>query len=439
MKLKLTQEFIQTQLRCPDGRGRVEYCDTEVPGLYVEARATSPGEGTFYLRYKDRGGKTCHQKLGRTIDVNLAEARKAAKTLRSEISLLQRDPRAEAKARKQVPQLDSFFRDQFLPYAKPRLRSYARQSQLYARIGAKFGDRRLNQIGRKEVIEWHASLLEEGLAPASVDHHAKLLRRLLNLAVEWQVIDRTPLARFPLLNANNQRERLLDGEQLETLVTTLDAAAEKGSTVALIAMFLLSTGARLNEALSATWDQVDLVNLVWKVQAVHSKSKRVRSSPLNPSAVAVLHRAGTRGKHEHVFVNPKTGKRYVSVRKVWLRLCARAGLPGLRLHDLRHQYASLLVNGGRSLYEVQAILGHSSPTVTQRYAHLSARALQEAAGAASVLVKPVTSAPVPDAANAVVVVAHPAPVARPEAANAPTAGGGDEAPQREPEAGQRAA
>lgn len=62
---------------------------------------------------------------------------------------------------------------------------------------------------------------------------------------------------------------------------------------------------------------------------------------------------------------------------------AAAGLPELRLHDLRHQYASLLVNSGRSLYEVQQILGHSDPTVTQRYAHLSTKSLQDAANAAS--------------------------------------------------------
>ncbi len=431
MKTKLSEDFIRTQLHCPEGRPRIEFVDADCPGMYCLCTSVSPGVGTFFLRYKDHAGKTCHHKIGRTTDVTLADARKAARKLRAEISLGQRDPRAEARAQKASVTLDALFNDHYLPFARPRLRSHARQSQLYARIGAKFGDRRLNQIGRKEVIEWHASLLKEGLAPASVDHHAKLLRRLLNLAVEWQLLDRNPLARFPLLNANNQKERLLDGEQLERLVKTLDAAAEKGSTVALIAMLLLSTGARLNEALSATWDQVDLVNLVWKVPAATAKAGRVRSSPLNPSAVAVLHRAGTRGKHEHVFVNPKTGKRYVSVRKVWLRLCARAGLPGLRLHDLRHQYASLLVNGGRSLYEVQAILGHSSPTVTQRYAHLSARALQEAAGAASVIVKPAPPVPPP--------VQQPAAVARPEAANAPVAGDGDEAPHRQPDDGQRAA
>ena len=87
------------------------------------------------------------------------------------------------------------------------------------------------------------------------------------------------------------------------------------------------------------------------------------------------------GDGEHVFVG-KLGQPLKFVHKVWNRLRRQAGLPHLRIHDLRHQYASFLVNSGRTLYEVQQILGHSSPLVTQRYAHLSTKAMQEAADTA---------------------------------------------------------
>lgn len=73
----------------------------------------------------------------------------------------------------------------------------------------------------------------------------------------------------------------------------------------------------------------------------------------------------------------------MTIYKVWCRLHSDAGLPHLRLHDLRHQYASMLVNSGRTLYEVQQILGHSEPSETQRYAHLSTKSLQDAANSAS--------------------------------------------------------
>ena len=157
--------------------------------------------------------------------------------------------------------------------------------------------------------------------------------------------------------------------------------------VCLIALFLLSTGCRLNEALQATWSQFDRGTRVWRIPAANSKSKRIRSVPLNDSALEVLAEIGTEGSFEHVFVNPQTRERYTTIHKVWGRLRRTAGLPHLRIHDLRHQYASFLVNSGRTLYEVQQILGHSDPSVTQRYAHLSSRSLQEAANSASLAMK----------------------------------------------------
>ena len=87
-------------------------------------------------------------------------------------------------------------------------------------------------------------------------------------------------------------------------------------------------------------------------------------------------------------VKAKDGKDapYTTITRAWYRLRRKAKVPNVRLHDLRHSFASLLVSGGRSLYEVQRILGHSNPITTLRYAHISAKALQEAANAASVIV-----------------------------------------------------
>jgi integrase len=165
-------------------------------------------------------------------------------------------------------------------------------------------------------------------------------------------------------------------------VRVLKEDGPRHRNVRLIALFLLSTGARLNEALRARWGDIDRGNRVWRIPALNSKSKRVRSVPLNASAVEVLDRLDTEDSHECLFVNARTGRRYTSIHKVWRQLRAMAGLPHLRIHDLRHQYASFLVNSGRTLYEVQQILGHSDPSVTQRYAHLSRRSLQDAADSA---------------------------------------------------------
>lgn len=85
-----------------------------------------------------------------------------------------------------------------------------------------------------------------------------------------------------------------------------------------------------------------------------------------------------------VFLNVRTGKPFVSIDRAWDRLRAKAGLEDVRIHDLRHSFASRLVNNGRSLYEVQKILGHATPQMSMRYAHLASSRLQDAANAVSV-------------------------------------------------------
>lgn len=380
-KIKLTPEVLATALHCPPGKRRIELCDTELPGLYIEVREASPGEGTYYLRYKDKTGKTCHQKVARTSTLSLVEARRRAKTLKAEIQI-GADPRGEAKAKKAVITFGAFFRDDYLPYVKPRKRSWKRDEELFRlRIDDEFGSKRLNEISRQQIQTFHASVLGQGLSHATADHHVKLIRHALNLAVDWGMLDKNPAAGVPLFNRDNKLEHYLSDEELDRLLEVL--RTDPNRTVCNVAMFLLSTGCRLNEALKATWPQIDQETRVWRIPASNSKSKRIRSVPLNDSALDVLGQLDTEGKFEYLFVNRLTGKPYGTIMKVWSRLRKKAGVPHLRIHDLRHQYASFLVNSGRTLYEVQQILGHSDPSVTQRYAHLSSKSLQEAAASAS--------------------------------------------------------
>jgi len=388
--LSLTNNFLATGLICTDNKQRIEYCDKDVPGLYVEVRATSPGQGTYYLRYKDATGKTCHQKIGRTTDVTLAEARKKAREHKAEIHL-GADPRGEHKAMKAVPTMSSFFDDSYLVYVKPRKRSWAGDVSLFRnRVEPVFGHLRLNEVKRQQVQQFHAGLLTTGISEATADHYVKLIRQMLNRALEWDVIEVNPIARIKLFNPDNRKENYLSPEELEALLEVLRIDANR--MVCNVALFLLSTGARLNEALSATWDHIDRPSRVWRIPATTSKSKRVRSVPLNDSAMEVLGQIGTEGISPFLFVSSRvnadgTHERLTWINRVWERLRNEAGLPHLRLHDLRHQFASFLVNSGRTLYEVQKILGHSSHSVTERYAHLSSASLMDAANSASVILK----------------------------------------------------
>jgi len=383
-KLGAIHTFIAKELKCPDGKARIEYCDADRSGLYIEVRASSPGQGTYYLRYKNALNKTAHQKLGRTTEISLKEARERAKQEKAKITM-GADPRAEERARKAVITYADFFNDYYLPHAKVHKRSWGRDVQLFRRIDEVFGSKRLNEITRQQIQKFHGQVKEGGLSAASADHHLKLIRHSLNLAVEWKMVDKNPAAGIKQFNEDNKVEHYLDDEELQRLVSVL--RANDPPMVCQVALFLLSTGARLSEALNADWAHIDRVSRVWRIPATNSKSKRVRAIPLNDHAIEVLDRLGTEGKSEHLFTSKMTKGRLTAVNKVWVRLREKAKLPHLRLHDLRHQFASFLVNAGHTIYEVQKILGHSDTKVTERYAHLSLKTLQGAANSASVAMR----------------------------------------------------
>lgn len=383
MIVKLTESFISNGLQCSLGKRREEMVDSVVPGLFIEVRALSPGQGTYYYRYKDVNAHTQTKKLGRSTDITLADARLQAKALRAEVAL-GANPRAEEKARKLVITFDTFFTEHYLPYVKPRKRSWDRDEELYRlRIKDVFGNKRLNQITRLQIQTFHSSLITEGLAAATANHHAKLIRHMLNLACEWQMLDINPASRIHMFEEDNKQERYLNDVQLANLLEVL--RTDSCRSVCLITMFLLATGCRLGEVLSACWSQVDKDKRVFRVLASNSKSKRMRPVPLNQTALDVLSQLDTEGEYNHLFVNKKTKLPYVNIAKVWEKLRVKAGLPHLRLHDLRHQAASNLINSGSSLYIVQQILGHSDPSVTQRYAHLSMKSLNDASDNASAI------------------------------------------------------
>lgn len=199
--------------------------------------------------------------------------------------------------------------------------------------------------------------------------------------MDWEVIKENPVARVALFHEDNRQERLMTDEELHRLIAALDRKPD--STAYHVVKFLLFTGARVNEALHARWADIDREHLTWIIQATNSKSKRRRSVPLNDSALEVLD--SLRSHSEWLFTSRRGDgrQRMTTINKMWQRLREDADLRHVRLHDLRHYHASALVNSGRTLYEVMQILGHSDPSVTQRYAHLSTRSLQEASEAAS--------------------------------------------------------
>jgi len=146
-----------------------------------------------------------------------------------------------------------------------------------------------------------------------------------------------------------------------------------------IVPLLILTGARKRELLDAKWSDFDLDRRTWRISM--TKTGKARHVPLNDGALQILGSITCEAGCEWLVPNPKTGKPFVSIFAAWNTARTLAGLSDVRIHDLRHSFASLLINQGRTLYEVQHLLGHTQVKTTQRYAHLSQDTLLAASNA----------------------------------------------------------
>lgn len=385
---KLTQSYIASYRLAP-GVPRIELRDHDVRGLVVFVTATSK---TFQYRPRVSGELKYHN-LGRFPDVSLADARKAVFDLKSRRANGNQLSAMAIKPQNSVLTFTDFFNDHYLPYVKPRKRSWQRDEELFRlRLQAEFGSIAIDQITRHQIQLFHTGLLAKGLAPATCDHHVKLLKHALNLAIDWNLLtEKNPAARIPLFNADNRVEHLLSDDEFDRLLTVL--RTDENRTVCLIAIFLLSTGARLNTALQAKWSDIDRENCRWTIPPSNSKSKKAHCVPLGDSALDVLSQLDTEDEFEYLFINRKTKKPYTTIMKVWSRLRNKAGLPHFRIHDLRHGFASLLAGAGHSLLEIGRILQHSNPSITDRYAHLTSGSLLEASNSASAKIREAMKVP----------------------------------------------
>jgi site-specific recombinase XerD len=381
--VKLDSDFIQNKLISPEGKKRIEYCSADLPGFLVEVRYSSPKQGTYYVRYKDDTSTTRYVKIGRTTEISLNVAIKKAKAIKADIAL-GADPRKEINAKKAVPTFAKFFLEMYMPYVEPRKRTAAKDLEYFnLRLCKAYGQAQIDKITRHHVQMFQNKLLQdEKLAPATCNHYVKLLKHALNLAVDWEIIEKNPLSRIPLLDESaNKIERYLDDEELKRFVDVL--RNDSNRNVCNILLLALNTGCRIGELLSLSKSDVFLQDSYIRIRSENSKSKHSRVVNLNSGALTILHQQmQTSPELEPVFVSP-SGKNYTTISKVFNRLRNKANLPNLRIHDLRHNFASALVNNGRTLLEVGQILGHLDLKSTKRYSHLNSKTLEEAANCAS--------------------------------------------------------
>lgn len=278
--------------------------------------------------------------------------------------------------KKEVPTVAEF-EEKFVTYSKTNNKPstvYAKEWMLRVHLLPFFGSMRLDQVGPAEIEAYKAQKLGKRQDRKSINNHLTALRKMLNLAAEWGVIDRTPKIRGFKIKA----QFVADDEYLDFGETDrfLQAAAPEWKALLTTA---LKTGLRVGELLALKWEDVDLVaghvivrRTLWHGQEGSPKGGLNRKVPLSPEALATL-KGHRHLKGPYVFCEPNGARlTHSRVKDVVPSTCRRAGL-GKRIttHGLRHTFASHLVMRGASLKAVQELLGHESIEMTLRYSHLT--------------------------------------------------------------------
>lgn len=383
----LTQTFVDRSNLCPKGKKKVDYFDLKMTGLLLKVLYS--GQKTWYLRYTTDHGRMREKKLASAAVLTLTDARELARRYLSDIAKGD-DPFDRKAAMKAIPTLSMFISESYTPYIRSHKRSWETdQILLRAHVLPHWGHLHLDEITSRHAIKL---LSDHRLThkPASTNRVYDMLNTVFHLAIRWETgLTANPLKNVRRYKENNKRERYLTEGEAKQLFEALETT--KAPQLRAIVAMLLLTGARLSEVLNAQWKDFDIDSKVWTIE--FNKSGKTRYVPLSDSAIQLIENLPRVEGCPYSFANPQTKQPYTSIFYAWDRVRKRASLPDLRIHDLRHSFASFLVNGGRSIYEVQKILGHSQIRTTQRYAHLSQETLLEAANTAMNCVPIPTQAP----------------------------------------------
>lgn len=324
--------------------------------------------GSVFLRgdswvgeYKDRG-KIKRKTYGKKGILTKTHVRAMVRKDEQKVKLGQYDMLDAA-----IPTLKEFLVE-YLKHGKEvvKKRSWYREEYGSRHFLELFGDRTLSEITPKDVDDYKQIRLNE-VAPATVNRELQIVRHLFNLAKRWKkFFGENPVSEAKLLSVNNQKERILTPEEEEKLLGLCNPCLKP------ILITALHTGMRKSEILTLKWTNVDLDNSVITIEHTNTKTKTTRRIPVNSVLRKLLLEQKLKsGGSEFIFLSQDGNpyKRHDSLKGAFERLCKKAGISGLRFHDLRHTAATRMIEAGASIVAVSKILGHSDIKMTMRYTH----------------------------------------------------------------------
>jgi integrase len=363
MAQKLTDKVVRA-LPPPASGNHITY-DTEVKGF--GCRVTAAGARAFILNYRRRSdGLERRYTIGSWPDWSVAGAREKAKELKRHIDG-GGDPVGELVAERGAPTVADLAA-RFIAEHVVKLSAHTR-----ANHGATIRNDILPALGRMKVsaVEYqhverlHAAVTKR--APVLANRALAISSKMFSLSIRWGWRADNP-CRGVERNREHPRKRYLSPDELRRLTKAL--AEDRNQQAADVFRLLLLTGARRGEVLSARWDDINLTAGTWTKQASTTKQKQHHQVPLSAPARQILTRLREKNPASPYVFAGRDGPLKGDIKRHWKRICKAASIAGLRIHDLRHSYASQLASAGVGLHVIGALLGHTQPQTTHRYAHL---------------------------------------------------------------------
>lgn len=378
--IRLTKARIDSFGYQGDGNSRDVRWDEKISGFGL--RIYPSGKKSFVLSYRspENGAKVlwAFAEYGpKTLD----EARSKAQGYKGQIGdgIDPRGTERKKRSRLTIDQLCDRYLDQ---YAANKRSLKDDKSLINQRVRPTIGRMIAADVKFSHVQSLHHKLKD---TPIRANRLLSLLSKMFNLAIRWEICESNPttgIERYP----ENRRERFLSADEIQRLGTVL--AIHPNQIAANAIRLLMLTGARRGEVLNATWEQFDLERGIWIKPGSHTKQKKLHRVPLSPAAIQVLLEMKQSYPGKYVFPGRNFGQPLKELKRFWANVCRDAELEGVRVNDIRHTYASILVSSGSSLPLIGALLGHTQPATTARYAHLYDDPLREATNRVGNLIIP---------------------------------------------------
>jgi excisionase family DNA binding protein len=322
----------------------------------IYQRNTKQGITRWYLDYKDAKGKRIQKVAGEAITI-----RDAIQALKQEV-LRAFNEKFEPKIKK--ISFSDFSKVYLQNYVQVKRRNWMSEKYRLDALNAHFKDnldlRGITPMAIQGFIKARQTI---GNAGSTVNRSLALMKHLLNKAIEEGFLENNPVQKVKFFSEKENRiERVLTREEEARLM------GHSTGYLKSVLIIALNTGMRLGEILNLKWNQIDVE--AGKITVEKTKSGRPRIVFINSPLLAELQSMRSlNGKVPQLFLNEQTGKPLTLVRRSFLTACKKAGISNLRIHDLRHTFASRLLEKGADIETVRSLLGHYSIVMTQRYVH----------------------------------------------------------------------